>query len=261
MHELSNLQQWLQASILTGRSAQVSEYLVSDTRLSAQERLLIYARGYRARLIECLRNEYPLLAALAGPTAFELFAQGYIAAQPPHSYTLYAFGAGFADYLQAVRPVGDGTPQTVQAIPAALARLERAKAEVHRARGLERATALAAEPDTYSLLDRTLALHVCRYQRPDSVRLLALPFDFTATLDAASSPPPLPQPTPWFAAVARSRYRVRCHSLEDWQHAWLSYVPDATSAASVPPPADARLTAWLPAALHQGLVRLVQPPD
>lgn len=253
MLDLPNLQQWMQGRLLDGLTVHADEHVVCDARLAATARLEIYVHAYRQRLVECLRNEYPLLLALAGPTVFELFAQGYIAAKPSRSYTLYEFGAGFADYLEAARPLGDGTPQTVEAIPAALARIERAKAEVSRARGWERDAALLDESGLHPMLDAAFGLHLGRmYRRPDSVRLLSLPFDFTGTLNATTRPPPLPEPAPWFAAVARVNYRVQCHGLEDWQHAWLSTVPEGDVSAI--PPTDARLANWLPVAVGRGLV-------
>ena len=255
MAGLGDLQAWLQAAVVDGAAEDARGTLLGDNRLTAEMRLGIYAQGYRLRLLECLGVEYPVLSALAGPTAFRLFAQGYIAAYPSRSYTLYDFGAGFPDYLESARPVGDGTAQTVEAIPAALARIERARAEVHRARGVERDTPAAAETGFDPLLAAILGLGSARsYWRPDSVQLLALPLDFTETLAAADrgEPPPLPIAAPSLVAVSRVQYRVECHRLEAWQHAWLASLPN--QAADAPPsPADPRLTAWLPFAVGHGL--------
>jgi hypothetical protein len=196
-----------------------------------------------------LRTEYPVLAALAGPTAFDLFAQGYIAAHPSCSYTLYDFGAGFADYLERSRP--SGAADAVEAIPAALARIERAKAEVLRARGVER-TASSAVPAGLDPIAELLGLRVC--WRPDSVRLLSLPFDFTATLAAAArtEAPQMPARAATLIAVARVNYRVECYRLEEWQFVWLSSLPNLGEAA-VALAADPRVAAWLPVAVRFGL--------
>ncbi|WCM27050.1 DNA-binding domain-containing protein [Sphingomonas sp. QA11] len=252
----ADLQAWLQAAMLDGEASDAREHVLGDNRLTAEMRIGIYAQGYRLRLLGCLGTEYPVLSALAGPTAFGLFAQGYIAAHPSRSYTLYDFGAGFADYLDAARPTGDGTPQTVEAIPAALARVERARAEVHRARGVEGRTPVAAETGFDAVMASILGLGLGRaWSRPDSVRLLELPFDFTETLAAVDrgEPPCLPVATPSFMAVARIDYRVACHRLEGWQYDWLARLP-VDAAIACPAPDDQHLAAWLPVAVTQGLV-------
>ncbi len=245
---LADVQAWMQAAILAGEGdADMRETIRDGNRLTAEARLGIYASGYRQRLIECLEAEYPILAELVGPTAFELFARGYIAAHPSQSYTLYDFGAGFADYLEAARPAGDGTPQAVEAVPAALARIERAKAEVLRARGVEARLAPAPAGGLDPVLAAMLGL-AGAHALPDSVRLLALPFDFTVTLAAVErgEAAMLPAFAPSFVAVVRMHYRLAVHRLEPWQHAWLAALPK--------PSADPRIMAWLPFAVGHGLV-------
>jgi hypothetical protein len=245
--ELAALQDWMQDAILADSGHDARAHVHGDNRLTAEDRIQIYARGYRQRLVECLESEYPLLCALAGPTAFGLFAQGYIAAHPSRSYTLYDFGAGFADWLDGARPPGGA--QDVGAIPAALARIERTKAEVHRARGIERNVA-QAWPGIEPAIAELLALATPRrWWRPDSVRLLALPFDFSEML--ASGEPVPPHPSLSLLAVARAHYRVACHPLEPWQFDWLSTLPEDPAQAI---PGEPRLAGWLPFAAAHGLV-------
>jgi len=236
----------MQEAILAASGEDARAHVHGDNRLTAEDRIHIYARGYRQRLRECLESEYPLLAALAGPTAFGLFAQGYIAARPSQSYTLYDFGAGFADWLEASRPPGGA--QHVGAIPAALARIERTKAEVHRAAGIER---IAAR--TYGGIEPAIAEILAlaaprRWWRPDSVRLLALPFDFREML--ASGDPVPPRAELSLLAVARAQYRVACHPLEPWQFDWLTLLPEDPAQAV---PEEPRLAGWLPFAAMHGL--------
>lgn len=251
MAGLAELQGWMQASILDARTADARDHVRGDNRLTAEDRIAIYAQGYRQRLLDCLRGEFPILAALAGPSTFELFARGYIAAHPSRSYTLYEFGAGFADYLDGARP--EGAPDAPEAIPAALARIERARSEVFRARGIEREAQPAGGTSIDPLIGAMFGLDGRAYWRPDSVRLLALPFDFTATL-AAPEDPPLPLAQPSWLAVARTHYRVETHALEDWQHDWLARLPGDAARAVPLPHGDARLAGWLPVAIARGLV-------
>jgi hypothetical protein len=239
----------MQAAILAASDQDARDHVRGDNRLTAQDRVDIYARSYRQRLLECLESEYPLLAALAGPTAFALFASGYIAAHPSHSYTLYDFGAGFADWLDGARPAGGA--QDVGAIPAALARIERAKAEVHRARGIERAAPVY--PGIDPAIAELLALAAAkRWWRPDSVRLLALPFDFSEMLASGEAVPPRGEAM--LLAVARADYRVACHPLEPWQYDWLMLLPGDPAQAV---PEEPRLAGWLPFAAAHGLVAAV----
>jgi hypothetical protein len=255
MAGLADLQSWLQAAMFDGAAEDPRAHVLGDNRLTAEMRLGIYAQGYRLRLLECLGVEYPVLSALAGPTAFGLFAQGYIAANPSRSYTLYDFGAGFPDYLEKARPAGDGTPHTVEAIPAALARIERARAEVQRARGMEGEAPIATETGFDPVMAAILGLGLGRaYWRPETVQLLDLPFDFTETLAAADrgDPPVLPRAERACVAVSRVNYRVECHRLEGWQHDWLASLPGAPADAH-PSPADPQCAAWLPFAVAHGL--------
>lgn len=238
MSQVAELQHWLQDAILGGAAPDLRERVRGSNALTPEARLGIYSQGYRARLIECLQNEYPVLAALVGPTVFGLFAQGYVAARPSASYTLYDFGAGFAEWLDTVRPVDE----PLSAMPAALARIERAKAEVARAEGVERRG--------YDGMDPLLAglLGLGGWHLPDSVRLLALPFDFAETLAAveAGQAPVPPAWTPSLVAVARANWRVDCHRLEAWQYDWLVRLPE--------PGPDPRLAGWIGIAVAQGIV-------
>jgi len=237
----------MQEAILLDTRDDAREHVQGDNRLTAEDRVAIYARGYRQRLLECLESEYPLLHALAGPTAFGLFAQGYIAARPSHSYTLYDFGAGFADWLEAVRPAGGA--QHVGAIPAALARIERTKAEVHRAEGIERRVPRAFPGIEPAIAEMLALAEPRRWWRPDSVRLLALPFDFSEML--ASGEPVPPRSEAMLLAVARAHYRVQCFPLEPWQFDWLVTLPEDPAQAIEGEP---RLAGWLPFAAAHGLV-------
>ena len=74
---------------------------------SSIERLEIYSRAYYARLVECLRSEFPMLTTALGEDVFDQFAAGYLQDHPSRSYTLTRLGAGLADYLAATQPAGD----------------------------------------------------------------------------------------------------------------------------------------------------------
>lgn len=260
--DLASLQHWMQGAILGRMAPQgLDRVIVSDQRLTADQRLALYARGYRARLMECMAAEFPCLRALTGAQVFELFAAGYIAARPSTGASLYGLGEGFAGYLEATRPAADDGPAALSALPADFARLDRARAEVQRAAGVERLAGPAPAADL-------LLTPGARLRRPDSVRLLTVGFDPGPVLVAveAGAPigPPPPCPTP--VAVARSRWRVSVHALPAWRHAWLEALgPDGAdlhAAAAQAARASGRetgaviadLALWLPVAAGQGLV-------
>src|SRR5690242_18175472 len=99
---LDVLEHWMQ-SVLTGPVSRPSESdakdfpaiaeIVTPSRaLSAEARLAIYSHAYFARLLECLRSEFPAVRQAAGDEAFAGFAAGYLAAFPSRSYTLGELG-------------------------------------------------------------------------------------------------------------------------------------------------------------------------
>jgi hypothetical protein len=259
MPELAEAQGRLLAAIAapTREAWDAALPLIAAGSLTAERRLGLYARGYRARLLECLRGEYPALRALMGDPVFELFADGYLAAHPPASPSLHELGASFPDWLRAGRP--DAAPGSVEALPASLARLERAWSQALRAPGPER---LGPVPD--DLLLRPGG----RLRLPGSTRLLRLDFDFlplmAATAAGAEAPSPVAGET--LTVVARSRYRVALHSLTPGRFAWLEALgPEGAEglAASARAAAEtgldaggllAELILWLPVAVESGMV-------
>lgn len=262
--DLAALQHWMLDGIVTGAVAReaVLERIAGDDRLGAQGRFAIYAGGYRSRLIETLRDEYPALRLLVGETVFDLFAEGYIAARPPRHFSLYDYGADFAGHLEATRPQGDAGP--LAALPAAVARLERARAEAQRAEGVERDGGSPLVADAALLM-----LPGLRLRLPDSVRLLRLEFDLLPLIRASDrgEKAVVPEARETLIAVARSGYRVRLHALEPWSHAWLDALgpggAEVHGAAAVAARASGRdsggvladLVLWMPAAAAAGLVR------
>jgi hypothetical protein len=255
---LAELQVWMLDGILAGGADGIPQRIEGDARLDPKARFAIYAGGYRTRLRETLRDDFPALRLLVGETVFDLFAQAYIEARPPRHFSLYDYGAGFPDHLEATRPA-DGGP--LAALPAEVARLERARAEVQRAEGLERLRPTTLTAD--SAITPGLKLKL-----PDSVRLLRLEFDLAPLIEASGrgEKAAVPEARPTLIAVARSGYRVRQHALEPWQYALLERVGAEGANVHVAAAAAARacgrdggalladLMLWLPFAAASGLV-------
>ena len=151
--ELRQLQEWLRA-VITDPGVDVAPDAVvrSSSRLSAAQRLDLYRRSYRLRLLEAMRAFHPGLRQMLGHELFDEFALDYIRARPSRSYRLQRLGEGFADHLAATRPDLDGDPEAWPSVMIDLARLERTFAEVYEAWGTEHevlpaAGDLPAEPD------------------------------------------------------------------------------------------------------------------
>jgi hypothetical protein len=255
---LAELQGWMLDGIIAGGAEGVRSRIAGDEKLGPEGRFAIYAGGYRSRLMETLREDHPALRLLVGETVFDLFAQGYIAAYPPRHFSLYDYGAGFADHLAATRPT-DGGP--LAALPEAVTRLERARSEVQRAEGTERCRGP-------SLMADMAMLPGLRLKLPDSVRLLRVDFDLLPLIEASESGggAVVPEPAESLIAVARSGYRVRQHRLEPWLYAWLEAlgreggeVHEAVAVAARRSGREggallADIVLWIPAAASLGLV-------
>lgn len=82
-----------------GTLAELETVVTPGPRLSALERLGIYNDGYFARLVECLRDDYPAVAYALGADVFEGVVRDYIRTHPSRSPSLNAYGADFPTFL------------------------------------------------------------------------------------------------------------------------------------------------------------------
>src|SRR5260370_2264837 len=120
--DLGQIQRWMQATIMHPggvvegmASAEArrlidvgpneAEAVVTRSRaLTALERLAIYGYAYYARLLECLREEFPVLQHALGEELFDAFAAQYLPQHPSRSYTLFQLGTNFPHFLEETRP-------------------------------------------------------------------------------------------------------------------------------------------------------------
>ncbi len=75
-------------AVLTGKGASVTR------------RLSVYSDGYRARLVEVLRADYPALVGVLGGAGFARMACDFIHAHPSGHPNLRWYGAGLGGYLR-----------------------------------------------------------------------------------------------------------------------------------------------------------------
>lgn len=98
-----------------------------DERLSAAERIGIYADAYFYRLLECLGEDFPATQAVLGTDNFAALVKGYVLEHPPTEPSILYAGLYLADFLS-------GHPFTGRwPFIADLARLERAVLDVFHA--------------------------------------------------------------------------------------------------------------------------------
>lgn len=237
---------------------------------AATRRMNIYAEGYIQRLLECLQTDYPVLQKVMGEPLFAFFAKAYIWQQPSASTTLYDLGAGFADFLRASQRAAAPGLAGMLVLPIEIARLERARAEVTRARGLEHLPAPAGASPFDLMMGRPLCLSV-----PPCLRLLQLELPLLAFWEGISQGgevPAAPAPACSYVAVTRMHYRVTLQNLEAWQYHFLRALDTGAAPGATPTSQQAiasaaahgglpieqvlaQLMLWLPVAESVGLVR------
>ena len=231
--DLGHIQRWMQAAIMhpVGVAAGIAsaearrhidvgpgeaEKVVTRSRaLTALERLEIYAYAYYARLLECLREEFPVLVHALTQEVFDTFAVGYLQAYPSRSYTLLQLGANFPRYLAETRPEeggGEGLPADWPDFLIDLATLELTFNEVFDGPGVEGERLLDAEQLRAVPAER---LPEARLVGVSCLRLLSLHYPvhryFTAVRRHQDPGPPEPAET--YLAVTRRHYVVRHYEL------------------------------------------------
>jgi len=248
-HPLDQLQRWLQAVIthpdgisdgiasdaarqeINVTPQQVEQVIVRSQAQTSIERLAVYGNAYYARLLECLRESFPVLAQAVGRETFDQFAFGYLQAHPSTSYTLGKLGERFDDYLHETRPdkaeaeAGQiGWPDLL----IDLARLEWAIGEVFDGPGTEREPPLdpamlgAISPEQWP---------AARLVPTPCLRLMTFRFDvndyFTAIRAEEQPEPPPPEKT--FLVLTRINYVVRRIALTKEQFGLLTALAAGTT--------------------------------
>ena len=161
MARLPEIQTDFQSYLLTGDAA-IDAHVVGTERVPITTRLAIYGDGYRARLIEALQANFPVLSELLGEGDFETLAAAYIRAHDSPFFSIRYYGNVLSDFL-ATEPEYAGAP-----VLAELARWEWAMTEVFDA------------PDAESIVVNDLAQVApedwgeLRFEWHASVRRLAL---------------------------------------------------------------------------------------
>ena len=143
-----------------------------DERLSAADRVDIYANMYFYRLLDVLKEDFPATLKVLGDTRFHNLVTGYLVEYPPTEPSVFYCGRYLADFLRD-HPMRERAP-----FVADLAMLERALVESFHAEdavALDAAAMRAIAPAKWPSLK--LAIH-------PAVRILPLQWRVAATLRA-----------------------------------------------------------------------------
>ena len=190
---LRDVQVWM-VSAITGPEADASakdveRYVTAGPRLSAVDRFDIYRSGYHARLLECLLDDYPVLAAMlsgldeghedhAHSGCFETLCRAYVDRHPSASPNLNGFGRHMASFCREAKldafPDFDGR----RVFASELASLEWALVEVlhaETAAPLEITALQALPPEAWARARfiKNPALHVFRFEYPVNAVFIA----------------------------------------------------------------------------------------
>jgi hypothetical protein len=202
---------------------EIETVIARSTHQTSIERLGIYSSAYYARLLECLRAEFPIMTQAMGAELFDEFAVQYLQQYPPHSYTLNALGASFATFLAQTRPPSGDEDNSWLDFLVDLARLEWCFSEVFDGPGAERQRLLA--PDQLQAISPE-AWPAARLVATPGLRILSLEFPvhgyYQSIRDGRDVAPPDREPT-WLA-VSRRNYVVRHRAMT---------LPEATILAAV----------------------------
>jgi hypothetical protein len=197
--------------------AEAERVLLPSSRLTGTERIAIYGDAYRARLVECLADDYPALKYALGDDSFEALCLRYIAEHPSRSPNLNAFGQHMAAFCR------------IEEIPsrhfeADLAALEWAMVEVLHAASPEKLdlATLATLP-----ADRWAG---ARFLPGGAVRVLELAYPVNAFFQAfrEGQAPAAPEPGWSATAVFRDGTTIWRMDLSRAMHALLTMLSSGT---------------------------------
>ena len=210
---LQQLQRWMQDSLMFPgmvQSDKVSELVNGGANISAADCLGIYQRSYYARLLSCLREQFPATCYCLGEEVFNQFSLDYLRHNPSDSYTLYELGRRFVDYLQQTRPDKDIDKELWIEFMVELAEFERIAFNLFDAQGDEGRLLTHLVDDKRLQLQQAVRLHQAKFP---VARYYCLVRD--------DSQPKLPPLQPSFVALVRVNYNTQLILLNRWQYQFL----------------------------------------
>jgi putative DNA-binding protein len=200
---------------------EIEKVVTRSNALTAAERLAIYSRAYHARLLECLRAEFPVLLHALGGELFDRFAFDYLEQHPSETYTLARLGEKFPRYLAETRPDRDAPQDSRESWPdfiIDLATLEREFSEVFDGPGVE-GQFLVIESELMEAL-RSAPWPEVRLVTVPCLRLLTFRYPVNEYFAAVRKKenPDLAERADTFLAITRRNYNVFLYDLSQQQY-------------------------------------------
>jgi hypothetical protein len=187
---LSELQRELQHDLLGEKSA-IAGAIVDAPPLPVEARLDIYRNAYRTRLIEALREVYPILHWVLGDETFDSLGTSFVETHPSEHRSIRWYGSELSEFLSTTGPFAE------QPILSEIARLEWTLSEVFDSADagvMERASLQSVDPGDWATLQ--FGFH-------PSLRRLTFGWNTVAVWQAGSSeedapgPERSPEPVQW----------------------------------------------------------------
>jgi Putative DNA-binding domain len=199
-----------------------------NKRLTAGERLGIYANAYFYRLQGILKEDFPCTYMVLGDVDFHNLITGYLIEYPPNEPSVLYAGQHLPRYVQTTSVLA-GTPLSQLPFLADLARLERACIEVFHgpdAQALELAFLRDLPPESWPSL--RMRLH-------PAAQLLDIGWSIDALMAAIKEGRSWEPPSRASAAllVWRQKWQVRYRPLEPREHAALTTAAAISDFASI----------------------------
>lgn len=192
-------------SAITGSEADAldaEQFVLPGPRMPARACLNVYRSAYRSRLIECLQDDFPVLAKVLGKDRFDAIALRYIEEHPSASPNLNGFGRLVASFC---REGGHDILGNQSAFASELAALEWAVVEVIHAEAsgsLDAAALQSSSPERWA---------TARFARSEAVRLLRFEYPVNGYYQAALELDDVgvhPSPSPSATLVYRKDVKV-----------------------------------------------------
>jgi hypothetical protein len=186
MSQLRDEQIWM-VSAITGAEVDAEgagRHVTPSAKMTASERLDVYRAGYKLRLVDCLKDDYPVLAGTLGDDDFDALARAYVDRHPSSSPNLNFFGRHMPAFCREHRGV----------FASELAALEWALVEVLHAEtapplDVSKLQALPLERWETARFAKSDALRVFRFEHPVNA------YFQSRWVDESDAPVPAPSPT------------------------------------------------------------------